>query len=208
MTVAEVATGVAARPSAGGPVHTAVASRSTGRRTRTVPAGVVIALGAVLVAGMAVSGAVAHLDVARDTDAAMAERGRVEVAIDAATAARLATEAELLATGRARVTAQEVLDERIADLRAAIERVASVTAIRDEAAASLAAVEGQLTETTGSVAAADSERTALQARIGSLRSCLSGVNRVLVLTAFDDHDGALRAFTTVAPSCEAAGVSQ
>jgi hypothetical protein len=52
---------------------------------------------------------------------------------------------------------------------------------------------------------AASERTALQARIGTLRTCLSGVNRVLTLTAFDDHGGALRALAAVAPSCEAAG---
>lgn len=161
-----------------------------------------MAVTAVLVAGV-----VAHLDVARDTDAAVTDLTRTRAAVAAAVDDERATRDELQVTGLARVTAGATLDGDIESLRIAVAEAAAAIAQRDEVVAARIAVEGELGVTTGSLTVAGAERATRAARITQLQSCLTGVNRALTLTAFNDHSGALRALSAVSPSCDAAGVA-
>lgn len=153
------------------------------------------------------AGVVVHLDVARDTDAAVIDLARTRAAVAAAADAERATQDELLATGLARVAAGASLDGGIEALRAAAAEAAITIAQRDEALAALAMAEGELGAATGSLTAAGAERAARAARIAQLQSCLTGVNRALTLTAFNDHRGAVRALADVSPTCDAARVA-
>ena len=150
---------------------------------------------------------VVHLEVARDTDTAVTDLARTRAAIAAATDAERAMQHELQATGLARSAAGASLDGGIEALRAAAAEADIAVAQRDEALVALAAAEGELGVATGSLTAAGAERAARAAHIVQLQSCLTGVNRALTLTAFNDHSGALRALAAVSPVCDAAGVA-
>ncbi len=149
----------------------------------------------------------AHLEVARDTDAAVTDLTRTRAAVAAAADAERTTQDELLTTGLATVAAGASLDREIAALRVAAAEAALTAAQRDEALVALAAAEGELGLAAGSLTAAGAEQATRAARIVQLHSCLTGVNRALTLTAFDDHAGALRALAAVSPTCDAAAAA-
>ena len=163
---------------------------------------------AAMVATVAVAaGVVVHVDVAADTNTVASQLARTRAAVAAAAEAERATQDELQATGLERVTAGASLDNGIEALRTVAAEAAVTIAQRDEALVALEAAEGELGAAAGSLTAAGAEREARAARISQLQSCLTGVNRALTLTAFNDQRGALRALAAVSSTCDAARVA-